>query len=115
MNELLGLLKNGANPNAKDHKGFTLLMSFAEKNDVESVRLLLSYGAISNMKDFLGFTAVDYAIMADALEVIQVLMQNGTVITNDNYMLAVRKNNKRIVDYFDTLDENKEIFLKKKR
>lgn len=115
MNELASLLKNGANPNAKDHKGFTLLMSFAEKNDIESVKLLLSYGAVTNMEDFLGFTAVDYAITSNALDIIKLLVQNGTIITNDNYMLAVRKNNKRIVDYFDTLDENKEIFLKKKK
>ena len=115
MTEIKQLLENGANPNSKNERGFTLLMSFAQKNDVRSVETLLSYGATPKSVDLLGFTAMDYAILADALDVVKLLIQYGTIVTNDNYMLAISKKRKDIVDYFDTLDENKQVFLKKKK
>ncbi len=114
MTEIESLLENGADANTKDHKGFTLLMHFASMNDVESVNALILYGASVNMKDYLGYSAIDYAINTDAIDSIKYLIENGAIVTSDNYMLAVNKNHKEIVKYFDTLDPDKHIFLKKR-
>ena len=115
MTEIESLLINGADANTKDHKGFTLLMNFVSLNDVESIKALLTYGASVNTKDFLGYSAIDYATNVNALDCIKCLVDNGAVITSDNYMLAVNKNKKDVVKYFDTLDPDKHIFLKKRK
>ncbi len=114
MTHIESLLINGADANTKDHKGFTLLMNFVSQNDVESVKALLAYGASVNIKDYLGYTAIDYGINENAYESIKYLVENGAVITSDNYMLAVNKNKKKIVKYFDSLDPDKHIFLRKR-
>ncbi|MEA2050580.1 MAG: ankyrin repeat domain-containing protein [Campylobacterota bacterium] len=114
MTKIESLLKDGADANTKDHKGFTLLMNFVSLNDVESTEALLAYGASVNSKDFLGYSAVDYATNVNAIDCLKVLVDNGAVITSDNYMLAVNKNKKDVVKYFDTLDPDKHIFLKKR-
>ena len=52
MNEIESLLKSGADVNTKDKNNFTLLMSFVEKGDIDTVGILLAYGANVNVKDF---------------------------------------------------------------
>jgi len=115
MTQMESLLKNGADANTKDNKDFTLLMSSAKKNDLESVKVLLAYGAALGDKDLIGFTALDYAISENHLEMVKLLVNNGAIIANDSYMLAIRKDLKEIVHYFDTLDSDKQVFLKKRR
>lgn len=112
--EIASFLQNGADANTKDSNGFTLLMSFSQKCDTLSVGDLLRYGASVSMMDNLGYTALDYAIKADCLEVVEYLVEHGAVVTADSYMLAVRKNKKAIVSYFDSMDADKQVFLKKK-
>ncbi len=114
MNEIESLLKSGADVNTKDKNNFTLLMSFVEKGDIDTVGILLAYGANVNVKDFSDLTALDYAIQKKHTQIAKMLVQNGANITNDNYMLAVKANNKELVSFFDTLDPNKHIFLKNK-
>ncbi|MEA3384702.1 MAG: ankyrin repeat domain-containing protein [Campylobacterota bacterium] len=114
MTQIESLLINGADANTKDHKGFTLLMKYMSLNDLPSVKALVSYGASVNYKDFLGYTAIDYGINNNAIDCIKYLIENGAVITSDSYMLAVNKNKKMIVNFFDTLDPDKHIFLKKR-
>jgi ankyrin repeat protein len=114
MNDLQLLLQNGADANAKDVNDFTLLMSFTKKNDLESIKILLEYGASINAKDHLHFSALDYAIKSKNLKVTKVLVQNGATITANSYMYAINSNNKEIIDFFDTLDPNKHVFLKNK-
>ena len=114
MTEIESLLINGADANTRDHKGFTLLMNFVSLDDVASVKALLAYGATVNTKDYLGYSAMDYAINVSAINSIKYLVENGAVISNDNYMLAVNKNKKEIVKYFDTLDPDKHVFLRKR-
>jgi ankyrin repeat protein len=114
MSEIETLLKSGADANTKDIKGFSLLMSYAKTNDLDSIRTLLAYGASINDKDHLSFSALDYAIDAKNLPVVELLVRNGAKVTNDSYMFAVRKNEKSIIDYFDSLDPDKYIFLKNK-
>ncbi len=113
--QIASFLQNGADANTKDKNGFTLLMSFSQKCDLLSVSDLLRYGASVSMIDNLGYTALDYAIKVDCLEVVEYLVEHGAVVTADSYMLAVRKDKKTIVSYFDSLDADKQVFLKKKR
>jgi len=40
------------------------------------------------------------------------LVDNCAFITDSSYMLAIRKRFKRIITYFDSFDENKQIFLR---
>lgn len=115
MTQIEQLLKQGADPNTKDANGYTLLMSFSTKNDVASVKALLDHGALMEIKDQSGLNAIDYAIKNDSLEVIKLLLNSGCMVSGDNYMLAMNKNKKEIVSFFDTLDENKQIWLKDKK
>jgi len=115
MNKIAELLHNGADANTKDIKGFSLLMNYAKKNDVETVLILLSYGASVNDKDHLSLSALDYAIEHKHLETVKILVKNGAAVTNDSYMFAVRINAKGIIDFFDTLDPDKYVFLKNRR
>jgi ankyrin repeat protein len=115
MTQIETILISGADANSCDHEGFSLLMSFAQKGDLESVKALIKYGAHVNKKDLSGFSAMDYAIDANSLEIIEYLVDNGAIVTNDNYMLAIRKNRKVISEYFDGLDSDKHVFLKKRK
>ena len=114
MSEIETLLRSGADANTKDIKGFSLLMSYAKTDDLDSISTLLEYGAAINDKDHLSFSALDYAIDSKNLSVIEFLVKNGAKVTNDSYMFAVRKNEKEIIDFFDSLDPDKHIFLKNK-
>lgn len=115
MTQIQELLDSGADPNTADHKGFTLLMSFCVKNDTKSIKALIEHGALMELKDQSGLNALDYAINNDSLESIEMLVAYGCSISSDNYMLAINKNKKDIVLFFDSLDENKQIWLEKKK
>ena len=115
MNDIRLLLENGADANSKDATNFTLLMSSASKNDLESIRALLEHGANANVRDDRSFTALDYAIKSSNIESIKLLVQNGANITSESYMFALKTNHKDIIDFFDSLDPNKHIFLKNKK
>jgi ankyrin repeat protein len=115
MNEIYKLLINGADANTKDVKGYSLLMNYAAKNDLETMSILLEFGASINDKDHLSLSALDYAIENHHLEAVKLLVKNGAAVTNDSYMFAVRKNYRDIVDFFDTLDPDKYIFLKDRK
>ncbi|MBD3840404.1 MAG: ankyrin repeat domain-containing protein [Campylobacterales bacterium] len=114
MTQIEQLLKNGADANTKDHKGFSLLMKFAKEGDIPSMRALLAYGARINDRDYFSYSALDYAIIEGHLDVVKFLLEDGAKISHDSYMLAVRQNMKHIVHYFDSLDQEKQIFIKKK-
>jgi len=115
MNEIEKLLKSGADANTTNKNNFTLLMSFVEKGDAATVKILLDYGAKVNERDLFNMTALDYAIKKKDLNIAKLLVSNGAEITNDNYMFAVEGNHKELVQFFDTFDANKQIFLKNKK
>lgn len=115
MADIESFLKNGADVNTKDGRGFSLLMCCSKNNDTHSVNTLLSYGVKVNNKDTKGFTALDYAIRENNLLIVKLLVDNGANISDNSYMLAMQKRLKNIIHYFDSLDDNKQIFLKKKR
>ena len=106
------LLDNGADVNTSDEKGFTLLMFLVTHKDTSLIEYIIKKGARVNATSICGLTALDYAIKDNNLEIIRLLVDNGAIITDSSYMLAIRKSFKRIVSYFDSFDENKQIFLK---
>ena len=113
MSAVKFLLENGADVNTKDRLNFTLLMYCVQYNDLSLIKMALSYGAKVNEKTLSGFTALDYAIKNNNLEAVKLLHSNGSEISDESYMLALQKNHKSIVKYFDCLDPNKQIFQKK--
>jgi len=114
MSEIEKLLESGADANTSDKNNFTLLMNFVQKGDILVVNTLLDYGASVNVKDLFNMTALDYAIKNKQLDIAKLLVSSGAIISNDNYMFAIESNYKELVSFFDTLDPNKYIFLKKK-
>lgn len=56
------LLEAGANPNVQQAGGFTPLMGAASHNNVELVKLLLSYRADKSIRDDSGKTAYDHGV-----------------------------------------------------
>jgi len=112
MEALEFLLSNGADPNIKNSKDFTLLMYCVKHADLKLVKAVLYHGARINHKDLSGFTALDYAIEKNNLDMVQFLVENGAKISDHSYMLALESNYKSIVCYFDSLDPDMEIFYK---
>jgi len=106
------LLNNGADVNTRDEKGFTLLMFLVTHQDTSLIAYIIKKGARVNDTSLCGLTALDYAVKENNLEIVTLLVDNGAVITDSSYMLAIRKRFKRIITYFDSFDENKQIFLR---
>jgi ankyrin repeat protein len=115
QDDLFNLLRNGADANTADANGFTLLMHFTRKNDTTSMGLLLSYAARINDKDALNMTALDYAIKDKHIDAVEFLINNGAHVSNDTYMYAIKIKDRDIIDFLDSLDPDKYIFLKNKR
>jgi ankyrin repeat protein len=109
------LLQNGADPNTKNSKNFTLLMYCVKYGNLKLVKMVIRYGAYINSKDLLGFTALDYAVEKNNLEMVKYLVDIGAHITDEAYMMALQNGYKKIVAFFDCLDPNKEVFIKKER
>lgn len=112
MSDIELLLQGGADANMKNENDFSLLMSSASKNNIEAVKTLIEYGAKIEAKDNKGYTALDYAIRNNHLDMVKLLVSLGSLPTDNSYMLSVSKDFKEITKYFDTLDDNKKIFLK---
>ncbi len=72
---LRSLLKDGADPNAKDSKGTPLLMSAVLYGNADTVRLLLNYGADPDATNAAGATALIWAA-GDPLKA-EMLIQYG--------------------------------------
>lgn len=115
MTDIKSLLEDGADVNSKDATGFSLLMSCASKNDLDSIKILLEYNVSVNSKDDINFTALDYAIKYNNLDVIKLLVNNGASVGSQSYMFALEINQREIINFFDSLDPNKYIFLKNRK
>jgi len=80
------LLKHGANPNAVDNSGMTILMHVVQKTSswdacsLSVIKLLLENGVDVNARDKIGATALLYAAWADSdvkFEMVQLLIDYG--------------------------------------
>ena len=77
VQEVEEAIMNGANVNAKDDNGKTVLMRAAMKGYTETARILLKHGADVNAKDNMGWTALIEAADGGHTEVTEVLLQHG--------------------------------------
>lgn len=75
VENLVLLLKNGANPNAVDIEGCSPL--FFVLNNIQAMRVLLQYGAGANVNNNYGCTPLFYA---NNNEAIKILIENGAEI-----------------------------------
>jgi hypothetical protein len=64
-NALRSALDGGADPNAKNHEGKTLLHIAIANRDAKAVRLLLDHGASLDAKDAEGHTAFEAAVLRE--------------------------------------------------
>ncbi|HIP13010.1 MAG TPA: ankyrin repeat domain-containing protein [Arcobacter sp.] len=113
MDELLELIKNGADLNFCDENGKTPLMNISSKNDISMLKVLIQHTHRLDQKDKFNHTALYYAVKANNLESVKVLFQNGAVVSDDIYMLSIHNDFKDITKYFDLQDQDK-VFLSKK-
>ena len=67
------LIKNGADVNNANKRGFTNLMFAACYNNKEGLELLLNNGASINAKDQENKTALDYAIQFNCQDTAEIL------------------------------------------
>lgn len=71
------LIKEGAQINERDDKGYTPLMYAAWSGQTEIVKLLISNGADVNAKDSTGYTPLMYTIWSEKTETAKLLISNG--------------------------------------
>lgn len=115
--DMLTLLQNGANVNARNRAdGMTALMD-AARFSFERTKILLYYKADVNLQDIDGLTALIWATMGDNDETAKFLLDNGadpTITTNSGCSLFeaaalfnAYKTLNMFADYFSVLKLNK--------
>lgn len=82
------LLNNGANPDAQDNRGFTVLFECGDKLGLAKV--LIENGANVNIRDKQGKTALMYAVRSDNISFVEFLLENGAdpCIYDNHYQTA---------------------------
>jgi ankyrin repeat protein len=86
---ILGLLKAGANPNARDSDGMTAFIYAAWGGNHEVVKAMLALGADANAQDNQKMTALMLAAQQGHLRTVRVLLAKGA---NVNIMAEKNKN-----------------------
>ena len=79
LDDIISLIRNGADINAENNHGDTPLMIASQRGNLEIVKELLSYGVDVNVRDNDRNTALQYALDYDYPEVAQLLKQHGAV------------------------------------
>lgn len=77
VDEIRSLLDQGANVNAVDANGVTLLIAASYNGQVEIVRLLLAKGAQVDKAEGSGFTPLHIASQQGHTEIVKLLLANG--------------------------------------
>lgn len=101
MQELIALAQQGADFNISDENGVIPLMKAAKKGDPSLVKFMIKHTTCINQEDHYKHTALYYATENNKLEAVKLLCKNGAKITDDIFMLAVHKNFREIVNYFE--------------
>lgn len=74
---MIMITMQGADINATDDFGYTLLMKAVQFGRLEIVKLLLQHGAHINVKNQAGMTALDYAIERNRPDIQEILLNAG--------------------------------------
>jgi len=112
MDELLDLIRNGANLNFCDENGKTLLMNASIKNDIDILKVLIKHTDRIDQLDKENHSALHYATKANNSKAVEILINCGARITDDIYMTSIHNDFKDITKIFDLQDKDK-IFLSK--
>ena len=78
------LIAEGADVNAKDNFGQTVLMWAACRGHIEIAKLLIESGADVNAKDSTGDTALIFAASEGHLETVKILIESGADVNAKN-------------------------------
>ncbi len=70
-------IRNGADLNGKDRRGYTPLIRAVHTEDIQIINMLLEAGADVNGTDDFGFTPLMYAASSGNTEIIRMLLKNG--------------------------------------
>jgi ankyrin repeat protein len=84
LKEIRNLLDSGADTNAKDKYGWTVLMRAVESRRFEAVKLLLDRGADVNLRTECGITALGLAAEKGDLELAGLLLDWGADVNTRN-------------------------------
>jgi serine/threonine-protein phosphatase 6 regulatory ankyrin repeat subunit B len=105
------LIHEGTNLDFANEKGQTPLMQVAKGGDHTLLKLVIKQTSQLNVEDENGNSAMYYAVEANDLEAVKILYESGANITDFVYMIALHNKRKKIIEFFDKQDSNKDIFL----
>jgi len=77
LNQIITLISQGAEINAKDHRGYSPLMLAVYSGQKEATRLLLSMGADPNSVDNGGNSVLMGASFKGHIEIVEILVESG--------------------------------------
>ena len=92
VSDVMRLLQQGENVNARDEYGLTPLIQCAICENIELAKLLLTHGAEPNRRDIAGSTALFWAADNNHLELCSVLLKQGAdpnLFTTDGQPILV--------------------------
>ena len=95
-----------------NEKGQTPLMKVSTLNNHTLLKLVIKQTTQINAEDEDGNSALYYAVEANDVDAVRILFEHGAKITDFIYMMALHNKRKKIVEFFDRQDSNKEVFLK---
>ncbi|HTK03734.1 MAG TPA: ankyrin repeat domain-containing protein [Alphaproteobacteria bacterium] len=84
IDDLIMLLKKGADVNSRDKLGRTLLINSVIEHNLQMVTLLLEKGADVNAKDKNGFTALHFAAQEYLPDIAKLLINSSSEIDSQN-------------------------------
>lgn len=82
--ELKRILESGIDVNIRDKDGSTPLINAAYYNDIEAVKILISFNANLELFDYDGYTALMYAAMNNCKEAGEYLLSKGAIVNAKN-------------------------------
>jgi ankyrin repeat protein len=104
MEELYQLA--GADFDVVDENGMTPLMKATIKGDIELLSFVIKQTRDINLEDKEGNSALYYATKENNLDAVKLLHENGAIITDFVYMIAIHNNLKTITKFFDSYNRN---------
>ena len=99
------LVRLGADVNAKDERGKTMLIRAAERGEAEVVKYFIEQGADVEQKDNFGYSALKWAVNFGYIDVVKCLAQGGANMKVKDemgqtmLMLAAEKGHLEVVKY----------------
>ena len=101
------LLDAGANINSTNNRGGSPLSLAAFNNNIDIVKKLVERGADIHSTDILlGWTPIDNAICEGSLNIVKYLSENGAIITDNSFKVAIEEGCVNVLKYFKKIGLN---------